>query len=104
MSNTEFVITDAHKLYLSTILTGTDDTSVLSAASRAAHTWGLSPDVAEPTEEQWSAAEAATFAIISAIGAGLEDGTVKVRTSKKRVTATPDPETHNILVALGVVV
>ena len=103
MSDTELVITDAHKKYLSTILTGTDDTSVLEAASRAAHAWGLSPDVAEPTEEQWSAAEAATFTIIAAIGAGLEDGTVKVRKSK-RVTATPDPETHNILVALGVVV
>ncbi len=103
MSNTEFVITDAHKLYLSTILTGTDDTSVLSAASRAAHTWGLSPDTAEPTEEQWSAAETATLTIIAAIGEGLEDGSVKVRASKK-VTVAPDVETHNILAALGVAV
>lgn len=103
MSDTEFVVTDAHKKYLSTILAGTDDTSVLEAASRAAHTWGLSPDVAEPTEEQWSAAEAATFAIISAIGAGLEDGTVKVR-SEKKVKVSPDQETHDILAALGVAV
>lgn len=103
MSSTEFVITDAHKAFLSTVLTGTDDTAVLDAASRAAHTWGLSPDVAEPSEEQWSAAESATLAIIEAIVTGLEDGSVKVRASKK-VTATPDPETHNILVALGVVV
>lgn len=101
MSNTEFVITDAHKLYLSTILTGTDDTSVLSAASRAAHTWGLSPDTAEPTEEQWSAAETATLTIIAAIGEGLEDGTVTVR-SEKKVKVSPDQETHDILSALGV--
>lgn len=103
MSNTEFVITDAHKLYLSTILTGTDDTSVLSAASRAAHTWGLSPDTADPTEEQWSSAETATLTIIEAIVEGLSDGSVKVRASKK-VTPTQDDETYNLLAALGVAV
>lgn len=103
MSDTEFVVTDAHKKYLSTILEGTDDTSVLEAASRAAHTWGLSPDVAEPTEEQWSAAETATLAIIEAIVGGLADGSVKVRASKK-VSPTQDDETYNLLAALGVAV
>lgn len=103
MSDTQFVITDAHKAYLSTILTGTDDAAVLGAASQAAHQWGFAPDVAEPTEEQWSAAESATFAILEAIGNGLKDGSVTVRTEKK-VTATPDQETYDILAALGVAV
>jgi len=103
MSDTEFVVTDVHKMFLSTILTGTDDASVLDAASRAAHTWGLSPDVAEPSEEQWSAAENATIAIIEAIVNGLADGSVKVRASK-RLTAAPDTETSGILATLGVAV
>lgn len=98
----ELVITDAHKAYLSSILVGTDDTAVLSAASRAAHHWGLSPDTEEPTDEEWSAAETAALIILEAIGAGLADGTITV-TPPPSVTVAQDDETFNILTALGVV-
>lgn len=103
MSNPELVINDDHKRFLSTILDGTDDAAVLAAASQAAHTWGLSPDVEDPTEEQWSAAETDTLTIIEAIVEGLADGTVTVR-APKTVAPAQDDDTFNLLAALGVAV
>lgn len=70
--------TSEHKKYLSHILAGTDEPDILDAAVRAANKWGISPQDSEPTDEEWSAAEAGTMEIADVIREGLGDGTITV--------------------------
>lgn len=82
-------ITDAHKEYLSYVLKGNDDEAVIDAAVKAAYHWGLDPGVEDPTDEELSSAESATFAIVKIIRDGLEDGSVKVGADVESTDVTP---------------
>ncbi|TXH10746.1 MAG: hypothetical protein E6R04_04620 [Spirochaetes bacterium] len=83
-------ITDAHKTYLSYVLTGTDEEAITNAAISAAYHWGLDPGTEDPTDEELSAAEAATRAVIEVIREGLADGSVSVNAPPADV---PSPKT-----------
>ncbi|TXH09164.1 MAG: hypothetical protein E6R04_09000 [Spirochaetes bacterium] len=87
--NTDW-ITDAHKEYLSYVLTGTDEASITNAAISAAYHWGLDPGVEDPTDEELSASETATLSIVEVIRQGLEDGSISVNVP---YTTVPTPKT-----------
>lgn len=75
--------TSEHKKYLSHILAGTEESDILDAAVQAANKWGITPQDAEPTDEEWSAAEAGTMEIVTVIREGLDNGTVTVSKARK---------------------
>lgn len=98
------LITDQHKKYLSSILTGTDEESILDAVAQASYTWGLNPDSPEPTDAEWSESEQEALSVLTAIREGLEDGTISASAPKNSDYAITDSDAEDakLLDALGV--
>lgn len=96
-------ITEQHKKYLSSILTGTSEDEILATVSTACYVWGLNPDTPEPTDVEWSKAEQEALDVLRAIREGLADGTVTPAAAApiEYVMTDADGEDAALLAAFG---
>lgn len=94
-------IREQDKVFLSTILTGTDDDAVLECAVEAARFWGLELDV-NADEAEFARAEEEVLSILTAIRAGIQDGTISVSSKESPVeeNADVDAQAKRVIEAL----
>lgn len=91
---------DQDKTYLSTVLNGTDEESVLAAAVEAARFWGIEPDP-DADEVEYARAEAEAHALLAAIREGIADGTITVSIREDVVeAASDDARAQRVIAAL----